>query len=147
MIQDLAKTAADSLTQQGDQAPSGDTAQTFQAQATEGEAVITELDIKEEMQKYINTGEKAPIDETWMTRVYNHKDENDNRDWLDRVIGLNAYSPSMDLEIPLAVITPDGTFDDSRPTIYMLNGAGGAEQGMDWITATSYSDLSDDENR
>ncbi|RNE48986.1 alpha/beta hydrolase [Corynebacterium alimapuense] len=53
----------------------------------------------------------------------------------ERIIALNAYSPSMGRDIPLAVITPDGTFGQDRPTIYLLNGAGGAEQDMDWISS------------
>lgn len=147
LIQDFVDAAGESLTQQGDNSPAEGAggAETFQTESAEP-AVLTELDIAAKMQAYIAENKKAPLNETWMTRVYNHKDENGNRDWLDRVIGFNAYSPSMDMEIPLAVITPDGTFDEKLPTIYMLNGAGGAEQGMDWITATTYSDLKPKEN-
>ncbi|WP_313550101.1 alpha/beta hydrolase family protein [Corynebacterium sp.] len=145
ILQDLTDAAGEALTQQGENAPV-DGAETFQSEAAVEPAVLTELNIAEKMQEYIAADKKAPLNETWMTRVYNHKDEKGNRDWLERVIGINAYSPSMDIDIPLAVITPDGSFDESRPTIYMLNGAGGAEQGMDWITATSYTDLSDEEN-
>ncbi|MDN6740350.1 MAG: esterase family protein, partial [Corynebacterium casei] len=147
LIQDLVDAAGESLTQQGDNSPAegADGAETFQTESAEP-AVLTELDIAAKMQEYIAENKKAPLNETWMTRVYNHKDENGNRDWLDHVIGFNASSPSMDMEIPLAVITPDDTFDEKRPTIYMLNGAGGAEQGMDWITATTYSDLEPKEN-
>lgn len=145
ILQDLADAAGKALNQQGENAPA-DGAETFQAETAAEPAVLTELDIAAKMQEYIAADKKAPLNETWMTRVYNHKDEKNNRDWLDRVKGINAYSPSMDIDIPLAVITPNGTFDESRPTIYMLNGAGGAEQGMDWITATSYTDLSDEEN-
>lgn len=54
-----------------------------------------------------------------------------------RVRWVETFSPSMNKFIDLAVITPDGTFNTPRPTIYMLNGAGGAEQGMDWISATA----------
>ncbi|MEX3516898.1 alpha/beta hydrolase family protein [Corynebacterium camporealensis] len=59
----------------------------------------------------------------------------------DKVKYLSATSPSMNREVPLAVITPDGTFNESRPTLYLLNGAGGAEQGMDWIVSTANRDL------
>ncbi|MGO1800357.1 alpha/beta hydrolase [Corynebacterium casei] len=145
IIQDLADAAGKALSQQGENAPV-DGGETFQDEAAVEPAVLTELNIAEKMQEYIAADKKAPLNETWMTRVYNHKDENGNRDWLDHVIGFNASSPSMDMEIPLAVITPDDTFDEKRPTIYMLNGAGGAEQGMDWITATTYSDLEPEEN-
>lgn len=55
-----------------------------------------------------------------------------------------ATSPSMDITVPLQVITPTGNFDESRPTFYLLNGAGGAEQDMDWVTMSKvvsfYSD-------
>ena len=145
ILQDLTDAAGKALTQQGENAPV-DGAETFQSEAAVEPAVLTELNIAEKMQEYIAADKKAPLNETWMTRVYNHKDEKGNRDWLERVIGINAYSPSMGIDIPLAVITPDGSFDESRPTIYMLNGAGGAEQGMDWITATTYSDLKPEEN-
>ncbi|MDO5512620.1 alpha/beta hydrolase family protein [Corynebacterium sp.] len=47
-----------------------------------------------------------------------------------RVQHINAYSAAMGREIPLAVI-PAGP---NAPTLYLLNGAGGAEQDMDWIT-------------
>lgn len=146
IIQGLADAAGKALANPQNESAPADGAETFQAEATDGPAVLTDLDIAAKMQEYIAENKKAPLNETWMTRVYNHKDENGHRDWLDRVVGFNAYSPSMDIDIPLSVITPDGTFDESRPTIYMLNGAGGAEQGMDWITATSYTDLSDEEN-
>ncbi|MGO2114893.1 MAG: alpha/beta hydrolase [Corynebacterium casei] len=138
LLQGLVDAAGESVTApQEEEAPA---AETFQAEATEGEAVLTELNLQEEMQPYINTGKKAPIEKTWMVRAWN------NKEWRDLVKVFNAYSPSMDIDIPLAVITPDGTFNESRPTIYMLNGAGGAEQGMDWITATTYSDLEPEEN-
>lgn len=145
ILQDLTDAAGKALSQQGENAPV-DGGETFQDEAAVEPAVLTELNIAEKMQEYIAADKKAPLNETWMTRVYNHRDKDGNRDWLERVIGINAYSPSMGIDIPLSVITPDGSFDESRPTIYMLNGAGGAEQGMDWITATSYTDLSDEEN-
>ena len=120
--------------------------QTFDVEASQGQAVISGLDIEEKMEGYRDAGKKVPLQETWMHRVYTHENADGAKDWLERVKGFNAYSPSMDFEVPLAVITPDGTFDEARPTVYMLNGAGGAEQGMDWITATTYSDLKDEEN-
>lgn len=145
ILQDLTDAAGKALSQQGENAPV-DGGETFQNEAAVEPAVLTELNIAEKMQEYIAENKKAPLNETWMTRVYNHKDKDGNRDWLERVIGYNAYSPSMGIDIPLSVITPDGSFDESLPTIYMLNGAGGAEQGMDWITATTYSDLEPEEN-
>lgn len=49
----------------------------------------------------------------------------------DRVEQLSVYSPSMDREIPVALIKAE---NPGAPTLYLLNGAGGAEQGMDWIS-------------
>lgn len=46
-----------------------------------------------------------------------------------RVEHVNAYSTAMGRDIPLAVIRAG----DNAPTLYLLNGAGGAEQNMDWI--------------
>ena len=49
-----------------------------------------------------------------------------------RVEHLNAYSAAMGRDIPLAVIRPEGK-PANAPTLYLLNGAGGAEQNMDWL--------------
>lgn len=49
-----------------------------------------------------------------------------------RVEHLNAYSTAMGRDIPLAVIRPEGK-PANAPTLYLLNGAGGAEQNMDWL--------------
>lgn len=46
-----------------------------------------------------------------------------------------AYSESMKSEIPLQVIRPAGTNSDA-PTLYLLNGAGGGEDGANWIDQT-----------
>lgn len=54
----------------------------------------------------------------------------------NRVEHVNVYSPAMEREIPLAVIRAP---EENSPTLYLLNGAGGAEQNMDWITR--YPDL------
>lgn len=65
----------------------------------------------------------------WLADVYRSK---------GKVKFMTATSPSMNnREVPLAVITPTGNFDAARPTIYLLNGAGGAEQGMDWLYMTN----------
>lgn len=67
-----------------------------------------------------------------------------SRKWLqltendDRVQQLSAFSPAMGREIPLAVI-PAG--EPNAPTLYLLNGAGGAEQNMDWITSGDVVDF------
>ncbi|MDK6814227.1 alpha/beta hydrolase family protein [Corynebacterium sp. UMB6689] len=76
-----------------------------------------------------------PDDKKWMGYVFKYWD------YRHKVRGIKATAPAMGRDVPLAVITPDGTFDASRPTLYLLNGAGGAEQGMDWITSTVAKDL------
>ena len=47
-----------------------------------------------------------------------------------RVEHVEAYSTAMGRDIPLAVIRAP---EENSPTLYLLNGAGGAEQNMDWI--------------
>ncbi|RSZ64387.1 esterase family protein [Corynebacterium hylobatis] len=80
------------------------------------------------------------------------KNRESDRTWVEqtrdnhRVLHFNAYSTSMGRDIPLAVITPNGEFDEARPTIYMLNGAGGAEQNMDWIASSPIVDFYKDKN-
>ena len=76
-----------------------------------------------------------PDDKKWMGYVFKYWD------YRHKVRGIKATAPAMGRDVPLAVITPDGTFDASRPTLYLLNGAGGAEQGMDWIVSTVAKDL------
>ncbi|MCZ9295775.1 hypothetical protein [Corynebacterium yonathiae] len=44
-------------------------------------------------------------------------------------------------EVPLAVITPNGNFDKKRSTLHLLNGAGGAEQDLSWLTNTVNHDI------
>ena len=57
----------------------------------------------------------------------------------DRVLKLQASSPAMDgRQIPLAVI-PAG--EPNRPTIYLLNGAGSAEQDTDWLSKAQTVDF------
>ncbi|MGV0326034.1 alpha/beta hydrolase [Corynebacterium confusum] len=57
----------------------------------------------------------------------------------DRVLKLQASSPAMDgRQIPLAVI-PAG--EPNRPTIYLLNGAGSAEQDTDWLSQAQTVDF------
>lgn len=49
----------------------------------------------------------------------------------ERVLKLEATSPAMDGRVvPLAIIPAD---NPDRPTIYLLNGAGSAEQDTDWL--------------
>ena len=77
----------------------------------------------------------------WKGYAFGHKSKAGNH-YGDHVKVMTATSAAMDgREVPLAVITPDGNFDKKRPTLYLLNGAGGAEQGMDWLTATANHDI------
>lgn len=79
---------------------------------------------------------KLPDELKWYGYVYKYPD------YRAKIVTMQASSPAMNgREIPLAVITPDGKFDSQRPTLYMLNGAGGADQGMDWIVSTAGRDL------
>lgn len=53
------------------------------------------------------------------------------------VLSYKVYSPSMDRDIPVAVIPAtdaEGRRVANAPIIYLLNGAGGAEQDADWLT-------------
>ncbi|GAB3074000.1 alpha/beta hydrolase [Corynebacterium aquatimens] len=55
----------------------------------------------------------------------------------NKVKAFNVFSPSMGREIPVAVIPAkdaNGKPVQGAPIIYLLNGAGGAEQGNDWLT-------------
>lgn len=79
--------------------------------------------------------ENLPENKEWMGLVFKYWD------YRELVKPLKATAPAMGRDVPLAVIAPDGNFDASRPTIYLLNGAGGAEQGMDWIVSTTKQDL------
>lgn len=52
------------------------------------------------------------------------------------VLSYKVYSPSMDRDIPIAVIPAtdaEGQRVSGAPIIYLLNGAGGAEQDADWL--------------
>ena len=72
--------------------------------------------------KAISTGETAK----WVHEV-DH----------DKVWAFWVHSPSMGRDIPVAVIPArdaQGERVENAPTIYLLNGAGGAEQNNDWLT-------------
>ena len=52
------------------------------------------------------------------------------------VLSYNVYSPSMRRDIPVAVVPATdaaGNRVRNAPTLYLLNGAGGAEQNQDWL--------------
>ncbi|EFK55118.1 esterase family protein [Corynebacterium genitalium ATCC 33030] len=72
--------------------------------------------------KAINTGETAK----WVHEVDHNK-----------VWAFWVHSPSMGRDIPVAVIparNAQGQPVKNAPTVYLLNGAGGAEQNNDWLT-------------
>ncbi len=53
------------------------------------------------------------------------------------VLSFKVFSPSMGRDIPVAVIPAtdgNGRRVQQAPTLYLLNGAGGAEQDQDWLT-------------
>lgn len=56
-----------------------------------------------------------------------------------------VYSPSMERVIPLQVIRPADT-GVPRPTLYLLNGAGGGEDGANWLNQTDILDFMGDKN-
>ncbi|MDO5031898.1 alpha/beta hydrolase family protein [Corynebacterium sp.] len=61
-----------------------------------------------------------------------------------RVLKLQATSPAMDGRVvPLAVIPAK---DPNRPTIYLLNGAGSAEQNSDWVALSNVVDFYSEKN-
>ena len=124
---------------------------------------VSALDIYAELEQYLpkdEAGQPSPSRAEYEAAIGTNKtfdkvkiaDLPDAKNWMGyvlkypdyraRIKPLKATSPAMDgREVPLAVITPDGTFDESRPTLYLLNGAGGAQQGMDWLSATAGKDL------
>ncbi|MCL2534136.1 MAG: esterase family protein [Nocardiaceae bacterium] len=63
----------------------------------------------------------------------------------DRKVTIEVYSPSMDRNIPLEVITPADT-SAPRPTLYLLNGAGGGEDRATWQRQTDVMDFFKDKN-
>ena len=63
------------------------------------------------------------------------------QEWVNQVdhktvLSYNVYSPSMRRDIPVAVVPATdaaGNRVRNAPTLYLLNGAGGAEQNQDWL--------------
>src|SRR5690625_333667 len=94
--------------------------------------------------------EKAPADVAGDTPLSEVRDmevtpEIEEQKWYKkyadnkRVLKLEATSPAMDGRVvPLAII-PAGKPD--RPTIYLLNGAGSAEQDTDWLNQSEAVDF------
>ena len=58
----------------------------------------------------------------------------------NRVQEVTVYSPSMDRKIPVVTIKADESAGP-RPTLYLLNGAGGGEQSANWIAQTDVVDF------
>ncbi|MEX3515267.1 MULTISPECIES: alpha/beta hydrolase [unclassified Corynebacterium] len=116
-----------------------------EAETAAGESVITEIDLAQETApawstnaegKRVISPSKMASGKQWMAYA---QASSFNR---EHVKAFNATSPAMGgREIPLAVITPDGNFDQARPTLYLLNGAGGADQDMEWIKQTYRKDV------
>jgi len=69
-----------------------------------------------------------------------HIDKIDDRRW-----DVFVYSPSMDRVIPMQVIRPADT-SEPRPTLYLLNGAGGGEDGANWLNQTDVLGFFADKN-
>ncbi|CAM2975794.1 alpha/beta hydrolase family protein [Prescottella defluvii] len=63
----------------------------------------------------------------------------------DRKVTISVYSPSMDRNIPLEVILPADR-SAPRPTLYLLNGAGGGEDSATWQRKSDVMDFFKDEN-
>lgn len=71
------------------------------------------------------------------------------QDWVKQVdhktvLSYMVYSPSMQRDIPVAVIpatNPQGQRVAKAPTLYLLNGAGGAEQNQDWLNMAPVKDF------
>ncbi len=60
------------------------------------------------------------------------------------VLSYQVFSPSMNRDIPVAVIPATdaaGNRVANAPTYYLLNGAGGAEQNQDWLTMHTTADF------
>ncbi|NMM91239.1 esterase [Rhodococcus sp. SRB_17] len=63
----------------------------------------------------------------------------------DRKVTISVYSPSMDRKIPLEVILPADT-SAPRPTLYLLNGAGGGEDSATWQRKSDVMDFFKDKS-
>ncbi|MFF0817317.1 alpha/beta hydrolase [Rhodococcus sp. NPDC003318] len=63
----------------------------------------------------------------------------------DRLVTAQVYSAAMDRVIPVEVILPADT-SAPRPTLYLLNGAGGGEDSATWQQRTDVMDFFADKN-
>ncbi|KAA8728555.1 esterase family protein [Corynebacterium phocae] len=110
-------------------------------QAPDGSDLIKEMDLEAAARPYLSADGStmdAPEGKSWLLSAWNNRDRATNQ--AGKIKYYEVYSESMGRRIPVNVITPTGEFDVARPTIYLLNGAGGAEQGVDWITMTAGRD-------
>ncbi len=103
--------------------PAANAADVTPAQVADGTAVgeVKTWNVNEDPPLVVST--KKPQD--WIKQV-------DNKS----VLAYKVFSPSMKRDIPIAVIPAtdaNGERVDNAPTIYLLNGAGGAEQNADWL--------------
>ena len=62
-----------------------------------------------------------------------------------RTVRITVHSEAMDRDIPLEVILPADT-SAPRPTLYLLNGAGGGEDSATWEGRTDVLDFFADKN-
>lgn len=77
----------------------------------------------------------SPVDAP--KKIFGGGDEPQSWYGAEGVEGWYVYSESMRRDIPVALIRatgPDGKPVSKAPTLYLLNGAGGAEQDADWIS-------------
>ena len=63
----------------------------------------------------------------------------------DRKVTISVFSPAMDRNIPLEVILPADN-SEPRPTLYLLNGAGGGEDSATWQRKTDVMNFFQDKN-
>ncbi|WP_442241304.1 alpha/beta hydrolase [Rhodococcus sp. TAF43] len=63
----------------------------------------------------------------------------------DRKVTISVYSAAMDRNIPLEVILPADT-SQPRPTLYLINGAGGGEDSATWQRNADVMDFFRDKN-
>ncbi|GAB87372.1 putative mycolyltransferase [Gordonia rubripertincta NBRC 101908] len=62
-----------------------------------------------------------------------------------RVLDLTVHSAAMKRDVPIRVLVPENT-STPRPTLYLLNGAGGGEGNGHWFEQTDIVDFVDDKN-
>ncbi|WP_342318912.1 alpha/beta hydrolase [Corynebacterium mayonis] len=99
------------------------------ASASAQEGTVKGWDAPADPPKIVATGQP----QTWVQQV-DHT----------TVLSYKVYSPSMGRDIPIAVIPAtdaNGNRVAKAPIIYLLNGAGGAEQDADWLTKFTTRDF------